>query len=236
MRPLRAVVLLLSLAPWLGVAPAHAQVLIGYLFGEKLSSPTFNMGFEVGANFSTVTGFDDAERTSRTAFGLFADWRYSEHFHLGGAVLPFAGRGAANLAPEPTGDPAFDGQTAGHRMERSFDYVELSALVKWAPKREEGIRFGAGPSLGIVTGAKDRYDTLTPAGLPYTLERDIGGRVPGVDFGVSVEAEWRFPLLAIAARYTQGLTDMRVDGAADPSYTRVLTGTGRIYLGKKQQP
>jgi len=229
--PLGVVAALLLLA-----APARAQVLIGYLFGEKLSSPTFNMGFEVGANFSTVTGFEDAQRTNRTAFGLFADWRWSEHFHLGGAVLPFAGRGAENLAAEPTGDPAFDGQTAGHRMHRSFDYVELSALMKWAPKREEGIRFGAGPSLGIVTGARDRYDAVSPAGLSYTLERDLGGKVPGVDFGVSVEAEWRLPLLSIAARYTQGLTDMRADGAPDPSYTRVLTGTGRIYLGKKSAP
>jgi hypothetical protein len=236
MRSTRSALLLLALAPLLAAAPARAQVLIGYLFGEKLSTPDFNMGFEVGANFSTVTGFDDAQRTSRTAFGLFADWRYSEHFHLGGAVLPFAGRGAANLAPEPTGDPAFDSQTAGHRMERSFDYVEISALMKWAPKREEGIRVGAGPSLGIVTGARDRYDAVTPSGTPYTLERDLGGKVPGVDFGVSVEAEWRFPLLSIAARYTQGLTDMRADGAPDPSYTRVLTGTGRIYLGKKPSP
>ena len=233
MRRLLLALLLLGLASILAAAPAHAQVLIGYLLGDKLSTPDFNMGFEVGANFSTVTGFDDAQRMNRTAFGLFADWRWSEHFHLGGAVLPFAGRGAGNLAPEPTGDPAFDSQTFGRRMQRSFDYVEISALMKWAPKREAGIRVGAGPSLGIVTGAKDRYDAVTPAGTPYTLERDLGGKVPGIDFGLSVEAEWRFPLLSIAARYTQGLTDMRADGAPDPSYTRVLTGTGRIYLGKK---
>jgi hypothetical protein len=232
----RAATLLLCAALLCPAAPASSQVLIGYLFGEKLSSPTFNMGFEVGANFSTVTGFDDAQRMSRTAFGLFADWRYSEHFHLGGAVLPFAGRGAENLAAAPTGDLTFDGQTSGRRMQRSFDYVEMSALIKWAPKREEGIRVGAGPSLGIVTGAKDRYDAVSPAGLSYTLERDLGGKVPGLDFGLSVEAEWRLPLLSIAARYTQGLTDMRADGAPDASYTRVLTGTGRIYLGKKPSP
>ena len=39
----------------------HAQVLIGYLLGEKLSSPTFNMGFEVGINFATLEGLDGAE-------------------------------------------------------------------------------------------------------------------------------------------------------------------------------
>ncbi len=81
----------------------HAQVLIGYLLGEKLSSPTFNMGFEVGINFATLDGLDGAERTTKTVFGLFADWRFSEHFHLGGAFLPFAGRGADGIDPVPTG-------------------------------------------------------------------------------------------------------------------------------------
>jgi len=217
----------------LASTPARSQVLIGYLFSEKLSSPTFNMGFEVGANFSTLDGFNDAQRINKTVFGLFGDWRFSEHVHLGSAILPFAGRGARGLAPVATGDPGFDSQAAGGTMQRSFGYVEIPIVLKWAPHREEGIRVGAGPSFGIVTGATDRYETATPGGMPYALERDIAGQVPGLDFGVSFEAEWRFKLLAIAARYTQGLTDMRLEGSPDAIHTRVLTGTGRIYLGKK---
>lgn len=233
MRPTRIAPALACLALLLLSAPANAQVLIGYLLGEKLSTPDFNMGFEVGLNITTLDGFAEANRTSRAVFGLFADWRFSENFHLGGAVLPIAERGADGLKPVPTGDPAFDSQTAGGTMNRNLSYVEIPVLLKWAPQREEGIRVGAGPSLGIVTGATDRYRTATPGGMSYTLERDIGGQVPGFDFGLSFEAEWRLPLLSIAARYTQGLTDMRQDGSPDAIHTRVLTGTGRIYLGKK---
>ena len=233
MRPARAVCVLACIALLLASAPARAQVLIGYLLGEKLSTPDFNMGFEVGLNLTTLDGFADANRTSRAVFGLFGDWRFSENLHLGGAVLPIAGRGADGLKPIPTGDPAFDGQTAGGSMSRNLSYVEIPVLLKWAPKREEGIRVGAGPSLGIVTGATDRYHTATPGGMSYTLERDIGGQVPGFDFGISVEAEWRLPLLSIAARYTHGLTDMRQEGSPDAIHSRVLTGTGRIYVGKK---
>jgi Outer membrane protein beta-barrel domain len=218
-------------------APAHAQVLIGYLFGEKLATPDFNIGFEVGANFSNVDGFfDDPERTNRPVFGLFADWRFSEHFHLGGAILPLAGRGAEDLAPVATGDPAFDGQTAASTMTRSLNYVEIPVLLKWAPQREEGFRIGAGPSFGIVTGANDRYDVASPAGTSYVLERDIGGQLPGLDFGLSFDVEYRLPVLSIAARYTHGLTDMSHDGSTEEIHTYVLTGTGRIYLGKKPAP
>jgi outer membrane protein with beta-barrel domain len=233
MRSRTAAPALACLALLFASAPARAQVLLGYLFGEKLASPTFNMGFEVGANFTNLEGLSDGARTNRPVFGLFADWRFSENFHLGGAVLPIAARGAEDLAPVPTGDPAFDSQTAGRTMRRGIDYVEIPVLLKWAPNREEGIRVGAGPSLGILTGANDRYDCVTPAGLHYVLENDIGHQLPGLDFGLSFEVEWRLKILSIAARYTEGLTDMSQDGSPDAVHTRALTGTGRIYLGRK---
>jgi len=216
--------------------PASAQVLLGYLLGEKLSTPTFNMGFEIGVNFSTLDGLPDADRMNRTVFGLFGDWRFSPNVHLAGSVLPFAGRGAEGLAPVSTGDPTFDGQITGSTMKRSLNYLEIPVLLKWAPERDEGFRIGAGPSFGIVTGATDRYDCVSAAGTHYVLERDVGGQLPGFDFGLSVDVEWRLPMLAIAARYTHGLTDMRQDGSPDAVHSRVLTGTGRIYLGKKPSP
>jgi hypothetical protein len=224
-----AITLALLLLP----TPARAQVLIGYLFGELLSTPTFNIGFEVGVNFATFDGLDSAERTNSPVFGLFADWRFSEHLHLAGAVLPIAGRGADGITPLPTGDPEIDGQTAGGTMARSLGYVEIPVLLKWAPKRETGFRIGAGPSLGIITGATDRYTAVTTDGTPYVLERDIAGQVPGLDVGLSVDVEWRLPILSIAARYTHGLTDIRQAGAATAVTSRLLTGTGRIYLGRK---
>lgn len=233
MRSLPVVVGGACLALLLQCAPARAQVLIGYLLGEKLSTPNFNMGFEVGANFTNLEGPAHAERMNAAVFGLFADWRFSEHFHLGGAVLPIAGRGADELAPVPTGDPGFDDQTAGATMKRSLSYVEIPAMLKWARERQRGLRVGAGPSFGLVTAATDRYSVISPAGSRYVLERDIGGQLPGLDMGISFDAEYRIKLFSIAVRYTHGLTDMSLDGSADAVYSRVLTGTGRIYLGKK---
>jgi hypothetical protein len=229
-------VALVCLATMLVSAPARAQVLIGYLFGEVLTTPDFNVGFEVGLNFANLDGFDPADRVNRSVFGIFADWRFSEHLQLGGAVLPFAARGADGLTPVLTGDPAFDGQTAAGTMNRNLSYVEMPVLLRWAPQREEGFRIGAGPSFGWVTGATDRYEATSPAGTHYVLERDIQGQMPTLDFGISVDAEYRLPLVSIAVRYTHGLTDMRHDGAPDPIYSRVLTGTGRIYLGKRPSP
>ena len=220
----------------LSASPRRAQVLIGYLFGEKLATPTFNMGFEVGVNFATLDGMGSADRSTKTVFGLFADWRFSEHFHLASAFLPIAGRGAEGLDPVPTGDPAIDSQTQGGTMSRSLHLIEFPVLLKWAPKRNDGFRVGAGPSFGLITGANDRYFTKTAAGTPYVVERDIGDQIPGLDFGISFDVEYRLQFLSIAARYTHGLSDISQSGSGTAVHSRTLTGTGRIYLGKKGKP
>jgi hypothetical protein len=225
----------LAIAALLLATPARAQVLIGYFFGELLATPTFNMGFEIGLNFATLDGLDGAERVNKPVFGLTADWRFSEHFHLGGSLLPIAGRGAEGITPILTGDPAIDEQVADGSMARNLSYIEFPVLLRWAPKRETGFRVGVGPSLGFITGANDRYDAITPSGAPYVLERDIGDEIPGIDVGLSLDVEWRLKFLAIAARYTHGLTDLRQTGAPDAVYSRLLTGTGRIYLGKNKK-
>jgi hypothetical protein len=217
-------------------APLQGQVLIGYLLGEKLASPSFNMGFEVGVNFASLDGLAGAARMNKTVFGLFADWRFSEHLHVTGAILPIATRGATGISPIATGDPAIDSQIQGGTMERTIGMIEFPLLLKWAPKRQTGFRVGVGPSFGLITSANDRYEATTAGATPYVLERDIEDQVPGWDVGISVDLEWRFPMLSVAARYTHGLSD--IAQAADPEtvHSRTLTGTGRIYLGKRGNP
>lgn len=229
-RPFWLALILMSTA----ASPASGQVLVGYLLGEVLTTPNFNVGFELGLNFATLEGMGEAERARSSVFGLFADWRFSEHFHLGTGLLPMAGRGAEGLAPAPTGDPAIDLQTADGTMTRNLSYIEVPLILKWAPKRETGFRLGVGTSLGFVTGATDRYETTTGAGTPYVLEQDIGDSVEWLDFGISAEVEWRFQMLSVAVRYTSGLSELGPGYDGESFRTRTLTGTGRIYLGKKR--
>lgn len=224
----------LTLALLLMAAPrAHAQLLIGYLLGEKLSTPTFNMGFEIGAAWSTLDGMEGGGGRLKPVFGLFADWRFSEHFHLGGAFLPIMSRGRKDADPVPTGDPELDVQALDGTMDRTLGYIEFPVLLKWAPKRETGIRVGAGPSFGLITSANDRYEARTSSGSDYVLERDISPELPSFDVGLSADVEYRLAMLSIALRYTHGLTDLRTDTQDSPVRTRSLTGTGRIYLGRK---
>ena len=51
-----AIALTLGLRP----QPAEGQVVMGWIFSELLSTPTFNVGFDIGMNFSTLTGLENA--------------------------------------------------------------------------------------------------------------------------------------------------------------------------------
>jgi len=226
---------LLLVAGLLGVLPrgSAGQVLVGLLAGGALSSETFNIGFDIGASFSTLTGLGDATRKNAPLFGLFGDWRFSEHAHLTVGFIPISSRGARDLSPRPMGDPTLDSLVRSGTMTRSLTTIDVPVMLKYAPRRQTGLRVGIGPEISFVTGATDRYTARTPTDSAVIVERDIGEEVAGVDAGVAIDLEWRWPLLAIGVRYYEGLTDLLSGNAGSPSKARVLSGSGRIPLGRK---
>src|SRR5262245_23673566 len=145
-------------------ATAGAQVLIGMLFGSKLASETFNIGFEIGMNLPTVDGLAGASSTRGLLLGLFASWRFSEHVHLFTGLTPVSNKGAQGADPVPLNDPALDPLVAAGTMTRDLDYMDIPVLLQYAPKRDDGLRIGAGPQFGILLSARDRYVARSPQG------------------------------------------------------------------------
>ena len=70
---------LLALVP---VREARSQVLIGLLFGDKVSTEKFHLGLNVGVNISDLSGVDGTK--SRTGFmlGLLGEWRFADRWYL----------------------------------------------------------------------------------------------------------------------------------------------------------
>jgi hypothetical protein len=220
----------------LTAAPARSQVLIGALLGGLLSTPTFNIGFDLGLNFARLNGMDGADRATGPQIGLFGSWLFSEHYHLWFALEPLSTKGASDATPVPLGDPTLDPLIANGQLDRTLNYLDIPVLFQFAPHRDAGFRFGAGGQLAVLLGANDRYDGVTPQGTAVVIERDIKDAVQPVDAGVAASIEYRIPKLsfAIAVRYYWGLTTLFRDGDAPSIHQRVLTGTGRITLGVKK--
>jgi hypothetical protein len=233
-----ALVVIMTIAMVLGAATpsrASAQVVLGILFGEKLASENFNIGFEIGMNLSTVSDLSGAAVTRGTLLGLFGTWRFSEHYHLFTGLLPLSQKGAKDADAIPLNDPVLDPSIAGRTMERNLGYIDIPVLVQWAQHRDGGFRIGAGPQIGILLSANDRYSAITPQGTAVVIENDIEKSIERFDAGVAFDAEYRITGLglAIGVRYYQGLTDLlRGDGSS--MHNQVLSGSGRITLGGRK--
>ena len=230
---------MVTLGAGLVAAPAHGQVLIGMLFGGALASENFNIGFEIGMNLSNVDGLNGASLSRGTLLGLYGSWRFSEHFHLYTAILPLSAKGAKDAEPIALNDPTLDPLVATGKMSRELGYFDIPVIVQFAQRRTDGFRIGAGPQVGILLSAKDRYEGLTPQGTGVTIENDIEGSTQRFDAGVAFDTEYRFAKipLAIGVRYYYGLTDT-MKGTGPAVYNRVLSGSGRIALGvsRKKPP
>jgi len=220
--------------------PAGGQgIVLGMLFGDRLASETFNIGFEIGANLATVNGLDGASRAPGPLIGLFGSWRFSEHYHLFTGVLPLSSKGAAEAEPIALDDPQLDPLVSAGRMDRDLSYIDIPVIFQLAQRRDGGLRAGVGPQIGILLSAKDRYSGTTAQGTAAVIEKDIEDATERFDAGVAVDAEYRFSgfPLAIGLRYYHGLTDV-TRGSGQATYNRVLSGSGRIALGaqKPKQP
>ena len=227
-------ILLLTAVP----ARADAQVLIGMLFGGKLATETFNIGFEVGMNLATVDGLSGAGTARGPLIGLFASWRFSEHVHLFTGLTPLSDKGAREAAPIPLGDPVLDPLVAGGTMDRNFGYLDIPVLLQFAPKRDDGVRVGVGPQFGFLLSANDRYEAISPMGTSVVIERNIMDDVERLDVGIAFDAEYRFSAigLAIGIRYFNGRTNVLRSDTGPSMYNRVLSGSGRISLGGQKKP
>jgi hypothetical protein len=169
------------------VPPAASQVLVGMLAGGALSSEKFNIGFDIGMNFSTLTGMGDASRYNGPLFGLFADWRFSEKLHFTGGLIPLSYRGANELVPVLLGDPTIDSLTSGGTMSRSMSTIDVPLILKFAPKRDTGPRVGVGCQFVL---SQRRYTAESPAGAGPTGRRH---RRPAKNIGrIAFDVEWRW--------------------------------------------
>src|SRR5690349_8920552 len=141
---------IITLCTVIVTAPAHGQVLIGMLFGGALASETFNIGFEIGMNLSNVDGLNGASLSRGTLLGLYASWRFSEHYHLYTAILPLSAKGAKDADPIALNDPTLDPLVATGKMTRQLGYFDIPLIVQFAPRRSDGFRLGAGAQMGIL--------------------------------------------------------------------------------------
>ncbi|UCH84305.1 MAG: PorT family protein [Candidatus Latescibacterota bacterium] len=212
--------------------PASGQVLIGLLFGDKLSTETFHLGVDVGLNLSNLSGIDGTGVKPGLIFGLLGEWRFADNFYLQPELLPFYKVGANKMPPPGSlDDPPIGELVEDKSYSRRMNYFAIPIIVKYA-LMEQKLHLGLGPQIGFLSSATDTYEGVVTNKI--TVDQNVEDTLNGTDAGVVFHAEYKFRGqygMSVAARFYLGLTDTIKDNPGDAVYNRVFSLLASIPIG-----
>ena len=197
---------------------SNAQALIVLLFGDKLSTETFQMGINASLSASTINGLNDVDYRISWAFGAFGEVRLSDDWFLHFNLTIKTPGGAKNVAPFVPVPPEVDSLVTGLTVSRSLNYITLPVFIKY---KLGSVKLGVGAQIGYLTSADDTYDAITFMGNDLSMVSDISSQLNRWDAGLTGIIDYFFKpdknmrSLRLSLTYYYGLTDMLKDNTGD---------------------
>ena len=197
---------------------SNAQALLILLFGDHLSTETFQAGINVSGSASTINGLNNVDYRFNWAFGAFGEVKFSEHWFLHFHLTIKTPAGAKNVDPIVPIPPEIDTLISDPKTTRSFNYITLPIFVTY---KLSPFKIGIGAQLGYLTSADDTYEAITYQGNDITLVSDVRGQFNKWDAGLtgiidySISPEKKMRSLRLSLTYYYGLTDMVKDNTGD---------------------
>lgn len=185
----RGVLLTVALLAVPGSA-AGAQAILILLFGDKLASDRLQGGIKADLVWSTLAGAPDADRRRSYDLGGFLELRLGPRFSIQPEFTFKSPAGAAGFPFAATGEAEVDAAFATARdvsVTRTLGYVTLPILAKLTLGH---FGLSAGPQVGYVVRATDRYTGTVAREDDLSYDVSLWPRVNRWDAGVSVLAEY----------------------------------------------
>jgi hypothetical protein len=197
---------------------SNAQALLILLFGDKLSTETFQMGINASLSASNITGIDNTNYRISWAFGAFGEIRLNDDWFLHFNLTVKTPGGAKNVEGFEDLIPEIDTLTSDIKISRSLNYITLPVFIKY---KLGAVKFGVGAQLGYLTSASDVYEGYTFRGDDLSMVRDIREHLNHWDAGVTGIIDYFFNpndnmrSVRLSLTYYYGLTDMLKDNTGD---------------------
>jgi Outer membrane protein beta-barrel domain len=221
-------VLILSTA----VAPAFAQSsIVSQIAGDKAATDELYFSLKFGLSCSQLRGLGYGDRLGGFDLGLFATIRLADKLRLAPEITVFSRKGATEIPFVTTGDPALDPYFAEPTKSAIvLNYVDIPVRVLYRLGRFD---LGAGPFVGFLASASERFRAELATGEELLHTRDVTADYGKINYGFVLEAAWtitkprRGAGLVFHIRYQGGLADVIKDPAAAGS---VRTSGLQIFL------
>ena len=197
---------------------SNAQALLILLFGDKLSTETFQMGINASLSASNITGIDNTNYRISWAFGAFGEVRFNDDWFLHFNLTIKTPGGAKNVEPFDDFIPEIDTLVHDITIARTLNYITLPVFIKY---RLGAVKLGFGAQVGYLTSASDIYEGYTFRDAALSMDRNIRDNLNHWDAGVTGILDYYFALeknmrsLRLSLTYYYGLTDMLKDNTGD---------------------
>jgi hypothetical protein len=168
-------------------SPASSQVLLVLLFGDKLSTESFQIGIKLDRAFTSQSELDGADVRSGWAFGAFGEIRLNDSWSLQPELTLTTPGGSGSFIGDETGVPELDAVFSDVSVTRKLSYSNLQMFLKVKPGP---VAIGVGPQLSYLRKAQDVYQGLVTGEDAFTLESDIVEIMNRWDVGIAANLEW----------------------------------------------
>ncbi|THD66451.1 PorT family protein [Robertkochia marina] len=216
MKGFKPIVIILFLISGVTCQKLQGQAaIVAMLFGDQVASEEFNLGFELGMNWSDYSNIEGVRGKHAIRIGMSGNIKLSESFYLSPAIYFLSQRSFhfKNLSLD-TGNPLFDNEFQNTGGRGQLRYVDLPvmtwfALDKW--------RIGLGPQVSFLTSSN-----LTFEGPEGNFERDIEENTNAIDYGIMTGLSYELGKarkgkgIFLQLRYYQGFSDIFEDSLLAP--------------------
>ena len=191
---------------------SQSQVLISLIFGDKLNSDKIEFGLDIGANYSTMSGFTSGHHLPAFNLGFYFDFKIKEQWYINTGVLVKSNVGIDFLREE---DVAFFDPTTvfidSGTYSQKISYFHVPIAIKYRLKNNFYVMLG--PQIALRYKGYLRYfgDFNNKTTEFNTDNRDLFHR-----FELSVIAGVGYKLkkgegMNIGLKYMFGLTNVLRD-------------------------
>lgn len=224
---------LLLLFAFFCFVPAHSQVLISLIFGDKLNSPFLEFGLEGGINFSTISDLESSGTNPGFNLGFYFDIRSHKNpaWMINTGVIVKSPMGAHGLPVYSLNDENLDNTFAGGSVNREIRYFNVPILIKYQFKNR--IYLKTGPQFGLLAKAFDEFKQEYDKD-DVLYKKNIRDQIRVIDAGVALGAGYHMNVgngLNVTVQYYYGLVPV-MKGDGPNVYNRSLYVTAGIPIGK----
>jgi hypothetical protein len=185
-----------------------AQVIIAFLFGDKLNTGKTEFGIVISPASTTITNLESESKRGLN-LSIYLDIRPDKRFYLHIEGVGKGSFGAKSITPYPTESDTLDNLFANGSVERHIKTFGLPVLARY--KITHLFFAEAGIQTNLRLNVKDEFESeVQNNDLTYTIK--VSDEFTTLDFGLAGGLFYRFSTaktsMGVGVRYFHGLTDI----------------------------